>query len=1144
MVGAAVSEQDIEAFIVRWSDGEGGAERANYQLFLSELCDTLGVERPRPAGATAAANDYVFERAVRPRESEGRSAPRRIDLYKRGCFILEAKQSRGAGGTGEEADPSATRKGRPRSIGQGDLFEAGMPNRARGWDAVMVAARRQAEDYVFRLDSDHPAPPFIIVCDVGRCLELYADFSGSGRAYDQFPDRGGFRIRLPDLRKPEVRAMLAAIWTDPGSLDPTRKAAQVTRVVAEQLAGVSRDMEARGCRAEDVAQFLMRCVFTMFAEDVDLLPAGSFTGLLEKSLIDPAHFSHRLKALWSAMETGEDFCFAIEAAVRHFNGGLFERTTVFELRPNEISRLLEAARTDWRGVEPAIFGALLEQALDPGERRKLGAHYTPRAYVERLVEATVMEPLRQDWARVLYVAEPAAEGDSARALAEIRDFHRRLREIRVLDPACGTGNFLYVAFDMMKKLEGEVIQRLIDLGEAAPAPVIPDGVVGPGQFLGMEVNERAAHIAELVVWIGYLQWRARASTDPPAEPILMALKSIRRMDAVMTSSRGLTPTFERHGGEVVEVHHDPRRPEWPAADFIVGNPPFMGGKDLRARLGDAYAEALWAAHPDMNESADLVMYWWNETARRLADADDPLRRFGLVTTNSISQVFQRRVVERWLNAASPISLALAIPDHPWTRVGRGAAAVRIAMTVAQAGRADGVLKEVEAETGLETDTPVIVFRDGHGRINADLTVGADVTRAKGLMANMGLCSPGMKLHGAGFIVAEEQARSLGLGRISGLDQHIRPYRNGRDLMARSRDLFVIDFFGLTEAEVRARYPEACQHLLERVKPERDRNNRAAYRDSWWIFGEPRSDLRPALLGCQRYLSTVETAKHRVFQFLDASVIPDNKLICIADADAFTLGVLSSQIHGVWTRAAGGWLGAGNDSVYVKSKVFDPFPFPEAGPAQRAVIAEAAEELDATRKRVLAVHPDLTLTGLYNGLEALRAGVELSPAERDVQKRGQILILKRLHEIIDAAVADAYGWPADLDEQAMLERILTLNAERAALEAQGVVAWLRPEYQAPRFGKGAFAVAHAGVDTTAAKQPTLPLFPTRRDAQPLAVMDALFRAGAPLSVAAIAAGFRKGGPRIETRVREVLAVLSRYGHVTNPANDVYEMRLRA
>lgn len=1025
---------------------------------------------------------------------------------------------------------------------QGDLFDREGP---RGWDALMVRARRQAEDYVFRLDSDHPAPPFLIVCDVGRCLELYADFSGSGRAYDQFPDRAGFRIRLTDLRKAEVRAMLAAVWTDPASLDPTRKAAIVTRNVAERLAEVSREMEARGCQAEEVAQFLMRCVFTMFAEDVDLLPAGSFTGLLEKSLIDPAHFAHRLKALWTAMETGEDFCFAIEAAVRHFNGGLFQQTTVFELRPNEIARLLEAARTDWRGVEPAIFGALLEQALDPTERRKLGAHYTPRAYVERLVEATVMEPLREDWARVLYVAEPAAaENDLVLARREIHDFHRRLCALRVLDPACGTGNFLYVAFDMIKRLEGEVIQRLVDLGEMAPALVIPDGVVGPGQFLGMEINERAAHIAELVVWIGYLQWRARASAEPPSEPILMSLKSIRRMDAVMTSAQGLTPTFERRDGGVAEVHHDPRRPEWPAADFIVGNPPFMGGKDLRARLGDAYAKALWAAHPDMNESADFVMYWWNEAARRLADADDPLRRFGLVTTNSISQVFQRRVVARWLDAASPISLALAIPDHPWTRVGRDAAAVRIAMTVAQAGRAVGVVREVESEAGLDTDTPSIVFRERGGRINPDLTVGADVTRAKRLMANAGLSSRGMMLFGAGFILTPEQASTFRVGQSSVLDQHIRPYRNGRDLMARPRDVFVIDLLGLSESDVRARHPELYQHLLERVKPERDLNNRATYRDNWWIFGEPRRDLRPAINGLPRFIATVETSRHRVFQFLDADIIPDNKLICIADPDPFTLGVLSSSIHCTWAKAAGGWLGAGNDSVYVKTKVFDPFPFPQATPAQRVAIAEAAEELDAMRKQVLADHPDLTLTGLYNVLEALRAGAELSAAERDVQKRGQVLILRRLHEMIDASVADAYGWPADLDEQGLLERILALNADRAAQEARGEVAWLRPDYQAARFGKGAFAVEHAGVDTVAAKQPTLPLFPTRREAQPLAVIDALSKAGAPLSVAAIAAGFRKGGPRIETRVREVLDVLNRYGHVASPANDVYEMRLRA
>jgi hypothetical protein len=1130
MTQATVSDQHIEAFLQRWSGGEGGAERANYVMFLVDLCALLGVEPPAPARKTTAFNDYVFERAVRPRESEGRTAPLRIDLYKRGCFILEAKQSRWS-------KAEAARAARA----SGDLFDPAEVARRHGWDAVMVGARRQAEDYVFRLDSDHVAPPFIIVCDVGRCLELDADFSGSGRAYSQFPDRGGFRIALTDLKRPEIRERLVKVWTDPHALNPTRKAARVTRAVAERLAEVSRDMEARGCRSEDVAPFLMRCVFTMFAEDVDLLPQGSFTGLLEKSQADPAHFARRLKALWAAMETGEDFCFAIDAAVRHFNGGLFQQTTVFELRPDEIARLLEAARTDWRDVEPAIFGALLEQALDPVERRKLGAHYTPRAYVERLVEATVLEPLRADWDRALLMAEPAAgDGNLDAARAHIRDFHGQLRTLRILDPACGTGNFLYVAFDMIKRLEGEVVQRLVDLGDHLPAPVIPHGVVGPGQFLGLETNEHAAHIAEMVVWIGYLQWRARASTEPPPEPILMALKSIWRIDAVLATDAGLLPSVQRRDGQTVEVHHNPRQPDWPSADFIVGNPPFMGGKDLRSRLESGYVEALWTAHPQMNQSADLVMYWWDEAARRLANPADPLRRFGFVTTNSITQTFQRKVVERWLNADRPISLAMAIADHPWTRVGRDAAAVRIAMTVAQAGKVEGVLRIVETEEDLDTDAPRIAFRDVRGRINADLTVGANVTSATALKANQGIASRGMTLFGAGFLLsASRTARWDAASRA-----RVHPYRNGRDLMHRSRDLHVADLFGLSEVQAREACPDLYAHLLETVKPERDRNNRASYRRNWWIFGEPRSDLRPALNGLSRYIATVETAKHRVFQFLDVSIVPDNKLLCIADQDAYTLGVLSSRIHGAWARAAGGWLGVGNDSVYVKSKVFDPFPFPSADAPLRARIAVLAEELDVTRKQVLGEHPDLTLTGLYNVLEKVRSMQTLSPAEQDVKHRGRVLVLRRLHDLIDGAVAEAYAWPADLDNDAVLVHLLDLNATCAAAEARGEVAWLRPDYQASRFAKGPLMARDANPEVAEVWQPMLPLFPTNSEAQPLAIMEELIKAARPMTAPMIARRFSRGGVTIEPRVREILTVLSRYGHVISPKRDLYEARWRA
>jgi len=625
---------DVDEFIQRWTAREGGAERANYQMFLSELCDVLGVPRPQPAGGETSHNDYVFERAVRPRASDGGTAPKRIDLYKKDAFILEAKQSRLPGAKNAIPNQQAL----PLAIEPEALGRRG---RGAAWDVMMQNARKQAEGYVFLLDADHTAPPFIITCDVGHCLEVFADFSGTGRAYNQFPDRNGFRIYMDDLRDEDVRKRLACIWTDPHALDPTKASARVTREIAKRLAEVSKALEARGCNPEDVAHFLMRCLFTMFAEDTDLLPKGSFGALLERSVADPSHFPHRLKSLWQQMEKGEEFSHVIEARVRHFNGGLFKDTTVFELGREEIGELLAAARADWRQVDPAIFGTLLEQALDKTERRKLGAHYTPRSYVQRLVGVTVMEPLREDWEVALTKAQQARDdGDGKQAVALVRAFHHRLCTTRVLDPACGTGNFLYVSLEMMKQLEGEVLQALSDLGEEQARLAMAGETIDPHQFLGLELNPRAAAIAELVIWIGYLQWHYRNHESHPAEPILRAFNNInagRRegYDAVLTWDGYPLPAVVVEDSKRIEAYPNPRRPMWPEAEFIVGNPPFIGGKDLRSRMAPGYAEALWAAHPQMNESADFVMYWWDRAAEILARKKSPTRRFGHFGTGDL-----------------------------------------------------------------------------------------------------------------------------------------------------------------------------------------------------------------------------------------------------------------------------------------------------------------------------------------------------------------------------------------------------------------------------------------------------------------------------------------------------------------------------
>ena len=420
------------------------------------------------------------------------------------------------------------------------------------------------------------------------------------------------------------------------------------------------------------------------------------------------------------------------------------------------------------------------------------------------------------------------------------------------------------------------------------------------------------------------------------------------------------------------------------------------------------------------------------------------------------------------------------------------------------------------------DALTVTLGETRGRINADLTVGADVSAAVPLQSNAGVSSPGVKLHGAGFIVTPDEARKLGLGKIKGLEQHVREYRNGRDLTDSPRGVMVIDLFGLAEEQVRTRYPAVYQWVLERVKPERDQNSRATYRNNWWIHGEPRRDLRPALFGLERYIATVETAKHRVFQFLDASILPDNMLIAIAFDDASLLGVLSSRVHGIWALASGGTLE--DRPRYNKTRCFETFPFPP-DTQQSKLIASLAEKIDAHRKRQLTAHSELTLTGMYNVLEHLRAGEPLTEKEKRINELGLVSSLKSLHDELDAAVLDAYGWgdlkpafaglPDEAARQTLLSRLAALNTERAKEEADGKIRWLRPEYQAPeeaapmrRQKQTTFDMEDTeALAATGTKRP----WPASLAEQMRAVADVLAASDKALTEAALAEHFTGRGP---------------------------------
>ncbi|HDZ80580.1 MAG TPA: class I SAM-dependent DNA methyltransferase [Roseobacter sp.] len=1101
----------VDDFLERWG-GSGGSEMATAQSFAIDLTDLLGVPRPHVSDKDGDFLDYRFERPVTETHT-GRKKNRRIDLYKKGHFILEAKQFAAPDAKDKDTLEMFLEKDAPKQTGHG---KRGTPK----FDDTMMKARNQADNYARAVARKDGWPPFLMVVDVGNVIELYADFSGQGQGYNQFPDGNRYRIYLEDLRKPETLDLLRAIWTDPASLDPSLKAAKVTREIASHLAELGKSFEGQGHDSETVARFLMRCLFSMFAEDVDLIPNRSFTELLIKLRGHPEDAEHALAGLWGAMDKG-DYAHALLTKVKRFNGGLFKDPSALPLNNLQLGLLIEAAEADWRQVEPAIFGTLLERALDKRQRHKLGAHYTPRAYVERLVTPTIMEPLREDWRDVqAAVQRLAADGKDAEARKLVSDFHAKLCEIRVLDPACGSGNFLYVALEMMKRLEGEVTALLVELGETQASFITVD----PHQFLGIELNPWAANVAELVLWIGYLQWHYRTHGQAaPSEPVLRDFKNIRNGDAVLEWS-GRTPRMDADGAPVTRwdgittIRHNvtgeevpdptariavydyakPKPTKWPEAEFIVGNPPFIGASRLRDSLGDGYVEALWSAYPKMPQSADLVMFWWEKAALAArgwnAKTGKGTRRFGLITTNSLRQTFNRRVLEPHLSdPKKPLSLLFAIPDHPWVDTQFGAA-VRIAMTVGAAGNRAGriLIVQTEVKEKNEADGHGVTFDHQIGKIFGNLKVGADILGSKPLISNVGLAIKGMQLNGQGFILSKPEAMEY-LDTYFDISVFLRAYANGTDLKDGNIYRFAFDFYPLEKEEIRKRFPRAFQHLVDNVKPERDENSDPWRKENWHWFGRTHKTIRDAVSGLPRIIGTTRTAKFRIFQFLEQAVIPESSVVAVAIDEPTVLAVLTSRQHICFAEAAGGWLGVGNDPVYNHTLCFNKFPFPDLSTPQRTHLLQLGEELDAHRKRQQAAHPKLTLTQMYNVLEKLRADGPIEGKDKEIYDQGLIGILRDLHDQIDAAVADAYGWPADLSDEDILLRLVALNKERAEEEARGHIRWLRPEYQNPtgqQAAKGKTADMDLGVAAKIEKAP----WPKTLPEQIAAVREALTEMG--------------------------------------------------
>ncbi len=921
------------AFIAKWEQVTT-TERAAAQSHFLDLCELLNVEKPLDADPTGAF--YAFERRVN-KVLGGKGF---ADVWKRGHFAWEYK-----------------RKNR-------NLLEA------------------YTQLLLYREDLENP--PLLIVCDLHR-FEIHTNFTGTPKRI--------YAFTLSELTNPETLDLLRAAFTDPDALNPKRYRERVTQTASEQIGALSLRLQARGHEPQTVAHFMMQLVFALFAEDVRLLPDKLVTRILEKTYTQPERAQRFLSDLFGAMARGGDIGLD---EVPYFNGGLFDNRGALPLEQTELKILLDAAKLDWAEVEPVIFGTLFERSLDPEKRSQLGAHYTSREDILRIVQPVVIDPLRAEWGAVRRDVETYLGGNplpdertldrkrlaafnalkrkrEERTLRPISGFLERLRHVKVLDPACGSGNFLYVAFQQLKELERDVLTFAGSIG----LPLAP--FVSPRQFYGLEVNVFAHELASIVVWIGYLQWNFLNHTSDTQRPILERLDTIKLQDALLD-------------GEQETV--------WPEADFIIGNPPFLGNYRMREELGDEYTVKLRKLFEGRVPGfADFVTYWFEKARAQIEQGKT--KRAGLISTNSIRGGANRKVLERIKNTGD---IFMAWSDEPWILDG---AAVRVSIVAFDDGK----------------DTEKRLNGQRVSAIHPDLTSSVNISDAKRLVENADTSFEGVKIAGPFDIPGDTAHGWIALPNPDGVSNEdvLKLYVNAQDLVQKSKNRWVIDFNQMP-LETATQYLAPFAHVDENVKPVREKNNERATRENWWRFKRTTPKLRQAIAPLARYIATPRHSKYRVFVWLPIQSLPSDALTVVARDDDFTFGVLHSKLHEVWALTMGTSLE--DRPRYTPTTCFETFPFPRPSETQHADIEKWAKYLDTVRSQLLAADEKRTMTKLYNDLTVLRE-------TRD--SKSPVYALSIAHDKLDAAVAAAYGWEWPLSDETVLERLLALNLARSAEE---------------------------------------------------------------------------------------------------------------
>ncbi|MDR3749987.1 MAG: hypothetical protein P4K94_00735 [Terracidiphilus sp.] len=952
----------IAEFVHRWKINSQ-SERAGAQSHFIDLCDMLGEKHPAAADSTG--ERYAFEKPV----GKTHGGKGFADVWLRDHFAWEYK----------------------------------------GKHKNLEKAYDQLNDYREELGN----PPLLVVCDLER-FEVHTNFTSTAKRV--------YAFNLDDLNRNQVTAtcplppleVLRALFGDYNVLRPERTDAQVTQEAARLFSRLAERLELEerslGATRAEIAHFLMRILFCLFADSIGLLPEHVFRKMLQSDdRFLPRKFLRKLKLLFEAMSQEDGIFGAL--TIRYFNGGLFDSASVIQLDLADLGILYEVSKNyDWSHIAPAIFGTLFERSLDPARRSLIGAHYTSEEDILLLIEPVLVRPLRQRWEsvkqRILEALEVERAEEAARNSRQARlrvdlpsekllgAWIDELTAVRVLDPACGSGNFLYLALRRMLDLWLEATRFAAEQGIS----LVLSKMVSPTQLLGIETEFYAHELASVVVWIGFLQWKHEHAIREDREPILEKLTNIEHGDAILR--------YDAEG--------KPYEPEWPKADFIIGNPPFLGGNRIRNELGDKYVDDLFELYAGRVEPfADLVCYWF-EKARGCLNKEHSIRA-GLLATQGIRGGANREVLNRIKQTGD---IFFAYSDRKWQLPG---AVVRISMVGFDSG--EETLKLLD-EKSVEC-------------IHSNLTSGANTTTVSVLEENSGICFMGVSPKGDFDLSASDAQRMLRAPvNVNGRKNSdvVKRVMSGIDIVGSRRDLWTIDFGTDMPEDEAAKYEMPFERVRHRVLPLRQLNNRESYRRKWWLFGEPRPAMRKALRGKGRYIATPATAKYRVFAWIPSAVLCNQGTLVFVRDDDYFFGVLHSSVHELWARAQGTQLREVESGFrYTPNSTFDTFPFPwspgtepsEEADARVKAIADAAREL--VRLRDAWLNPpgasgdelkNRTLTNLYNEHPEWLANA---------------------HRTLDEAVFAAYGWPSNLSKDEILARLLALNHERAAAQDKGSAA---------------------------------------------------------------------------------------------------------